>query len=314
MTMTARPAYNIPAGLACGAAAGAAWGLVFVAPLLLGSFTPFALSIARYLAYGIIALILIAPRWPRLKNRVTRADWIALLLLSMTGNIIYYVFVAAAVQLGGIQIASFVVGLLPIAVTLVGSREAGALSLRRLGPPLLLIGIGLVLINQDLFTHGAGAQDGLKTLAGIACAVVALASWTHYAVANARYLRRVPHLSNQDWSLLTGLATGAIALVLSPLILIGNLHHDLDAWLWFALVNAVLAIAASVVGNGLWNAASRFLPLTLSGQMIIFETLFALAYGFMLEQRLPRLLEVLAIVALVAGVAWSARRHGASPH
>jgi drug/metabolite transporter (DMT)-like permease len=77
----------------------------------------------------------------------------------------------------------------------------------------------------------------------------------------------------------------------------------------FWIGNAVIAIGASVIANGLWNAASRLLPLTLSGQMIIFETLFALLYGFLFEQRFPRPLEMLAIAALIIGVTWSARLH-----
>jgi len=59
----------------------------------------------------------------------------------------------------------------------------------------------------------------------------------------------------------------------------------------------------------LWNAASRYLPLSLSGQLIVFETLFALLYGFLHEGRWPRGLEAAAIVLMLAGVLWSVRLH-----
>jgi len=49
--------------------------------------------------------------------------------------------------------------------------------------------------------------------------------------------------------------------------------------------------------------------MTLAGQMIVFETLFALVYGFLWERRGPTGLEVLAIVSLIAGVIWCARVH-----
>jgi drug/metabolite transporter (DMT)-like permease len=75
------------------------------------------------------------------------------------------------------------------------------------------------------------------------------------------------------------------------------------------MLNLGLAIGASWLGNGLWNAASKRLPLTLSGQMIVFETLFALLYAFIYDQRLPRPLELAAILLLVAGVCWSVRQH-----
>jgi drug/metabolite transporter (DMT)-like permease len=63
-----------------------------------------------------------------------------------------------------------------------------------------------------------------------------------------------------------------------------------------------LAVVASIVGTALWNTMSRLLPLTLVGQMILFETLFALLYGFLWEARLPTLLEITALVAVVLSV------------
>ncbi|MGF6411404.1 drug/metabolite transporter (DMT)-like permease [Paraburkholderia sp. MM5482-R2] len=81
------------------------------------------------------------------------------------------------------------------------------------------------------------------------------------------------------------------------------------SWHTFWLLNLALAIGASWLGNGLWNAAAKRLPLTLSGQMIVFETLFALLYAFIYDERLPRPLELAAILLLVAGVWWSVRRH-----
>jgi drug/metabolite transporter (DMT)-like permease len=47
---------------------------------------------------------------------------------------------------------------------------------------------------------------------------------------------------------------------------------------------------------------SKLLPLTLLGQMILFETLFALIYGFLWEQRLPTTLECVAFTLVVLSV------------
>ena len=71
----------------------------------------------------------------------------------------------------------------------------------------------------------------------------------------------------------------------------------------------VLAIGASWLGNGLWNAAAKRLPLTLSGQMIVFETLFALLYGFAWERRGPTVLEIAATALLAASLATCAAAH-----
>ncbi len=63
-----------------------------------------------------------------------------------------------------------------------------------------------------------------------------------------------------------------------------------------------MAVLALIVGNAFWNKMSRSLPLTLVGQMILFETLFALIYGFLWERRLPTPLESAAFVLVILSV------------
>ncbi|HEU4550359.1 MAG TPA: hypothetical protein VFS01_11730 [Rhizomicrobium sp.] len=48
-----------------------------------------------------------------------------------------------------------------------------------------------------------------------------------------------------------------------------------------------VALGASVIGNAFWNYASRVLPLTMTAQLVLFETLFALLYSFILAERWP---------------------------
>jgi drug/metabolite transporter (DMT)-like permease len=87
--------------------------------------------------------------------------------------------------------------------------------------------------------------------------------------------------------------------------------HSASAWTSFLAVCAGVGLLASVVGNAFWNRMSRLLPLTMVGQMILFETLFALLYGFLWEKRLPTSLEVCAVLFLIAGVlsCLTAHRH-----
>jgi drug/metabolite transporter (DMT)-like permease len=112
------------------------------------------------------------------------------------------------------------------------------------------------------------------------------------------------------WGVVTGALGTALWLVIAVMSS-GGLQGPLgdERWHTFWMLNLGLAVGASWLGNGLWNAASKRLPLTLSGQMIVFETLFALLYAFIYDQRLPRPLETAAILLLVAGVCWSVRQH-----
>lgn len=297
-------------GIACGAAAGALWGLVFLAPQVAGDFGALQLAAGRYLVYGAVAVLLLAPRWHAATAAIGRAEWWALVRLSLLGNIVYYVLLALAVRWAGGAAASLIIGLLPVAVTLVGTREAGALRLRALAGPLALCVAGVGLVGAEALAMGGDAADRTRRMAGLLCAFAAMASWAAYSVVNSRWLARRPDISAHDWSLLTGVVTGACAVVLAvPAFAPTSGSHGSSDWLRFWAVAATVAVLASVVGNGLWNRASRLLPLTLTGQMIVFETLFALLYGFAWEQRWPSVREALAIVCLIGGVWWCARAH-----
>jgi drug/metabolite transporter (DMT)-like permease len=298
---------NTLLGIAAGVVAGAFWGLVFLAPRLAADFPPLQLSAGRYLAYGLVAVVLVAPSWRRLKGALGWREWRALAWLSFIGNILYYVLLAQAVQAGGVAMTAFVIGLLPLAVTFVGSRERQSPSLRALLPSLACSAAGLVCISWQSL-----AAAGLGSLTGLLCAGGALLSWTAYAVTNSRWLARLDHVSAQDWSLLTGVVTGLEAVVLAVPAFYGDtlVHAGVD-WARFAGLVGAMALFCSVLGNGLWNIASRALPLALTGQMIVFETIFASLYGYLWEGRWPTPLEGLALSLLVAGVVMCTRAHRA---
>lgn len=289
-------------GMACGAGAGALWGLVFLVPELARDFGPLHLAAGRYIAYGLIATALLLPRWSSALAHLRPADWITLTWLGLLGNTLYYVLLANAVQLGGIAMTSLVIGFIPVLVTAVGSRAAASPPLAGLAPSLLLAAAAATCIGWQALA-GTGTAATIPQLAGLLCAVGALVSWATFAVANSRCLARLDRVSAQDWSLLLGIATGAQAMLLVPAAMFLEPEgHDAVAWTRFLMLSGGIALLSSVFGNALWNRMSRLLPLTLAGQMILFETLFALFYAFLWERRLPEPLEVLAMIFVVASV------------
>jgi drug/metabolite transporter (DMT)-like permease len=68
-----------------------------------------------------------------------------------------------------------------------------------------------------------------------------------------------------------------------------------------------IGLLSSWVGTLCWNEASQRLPATLAGQLIVFETLSALAYAFFLRGHLPPPGTLAGIALLVAGVVWAVR-------
>ncbi|WP_282268991.1 DMT family transporter [Stenotrophomonas sp. PS02298] len=299
-------------GIANGVASGALWGLVFLAPAVLSDFSPLQLAAARYLVYGLIAIVLLVPRWPALRARIGKVEWTALTWLSLLGNLIYFVLLSLCVQWSwsGGAAAALIVGMVPVLVAVVGAREPGAVPLIRLAPALVLCVAGVVLMGVEAMgsTHVQGNPG--QRLIGLLCGVGALLSWTAYSVGNTRWLAKVPDVSGHDWSLLTGVATGGLALLLAPLAFVdGGAGHTGREWAGFWAMAAAVAVFASILGNACWNRASRALPLTLGGQMIVFETLFGLLYGFLWQQRWPVAIEIVAALCLLVGVVWSAAAH-----
>ncbi|SFU51446.1 DMT family transporter [Pseudoduganella namucuonensis] len=305
-------------GVLCGLLAGAMWGMVFIVPELLSAFSPVEMAVGRYVAYGAIAFGLMLPRLRGLVARLDRADHHALVRHALAGNIVYYMLLAMGVKLAGVAPTSLIIGVLPISVTLMGRKDHGAVPLRRLALPLLVVAAGIACINIDVFSHArAAGGDPWRTLLGVLCATGALFCWSWYTLDNARYLKRNPHFTSAEWSALYGLSSGLIALMVG-LAALAVWHGEVTGaagaasgrdWTVFWITNALLALGASVIGNHLWNVASRRVPVTLSGQLILFETLFALLYGFIYKQQWPRPLETAAIVLLTAGVMWSVRVH-----
>ncbi|MGL6112602.1 MAG: DMT family transporter, partial [Rubrivivax sp.] len=300
-------------------AAGLMWGLVFIAPLLLPEYPAALQSFGRYLAFGLIALPLAWLDRVRLRA-LTRSDWVEALKLAMVGNIVYYLFLAGAIQRAGAPLPTMIIGTLPVVIAISSNlRDAprdGKLPWLRLLPSLALIGAGIALVNHVEIGHlrsDASADVGRYAL-GALLAVGAVACWTWYPLRNADWLRAHTDRPAGTWATAQGIAT-------LPLALLGFLGW----WAWdaasgdvfpmpfgprageFLTLMFALGLLASWLGTLCWNEASQRLPTTLVGQLIVFETLAALAYAFMLRGRMPESQTLAGITLLVAGVLWALR-------
>ena len=120
-------------------AAGLMWGLVFVGPLLLPEYPATLQSFGRYLAFGLIALPLAWFDRDKLRQ-LARADWLEALKLALVGNIVYYLFLASAIQRAGGPLPTMIIGTLPVVIAITsklrraapGARVEAPLQWRRL--------------------------------------------------------------------------------------------------------------------------------------------------------------------------------------
>ena len=305
-------------------AAGLMWGLVFVVPLLLPQYPAALLSFGRYLAFGLIALPLAWLGRQRMRQ-LTRADWLEATKLALVGNLLYYLCLSAAIQRAGAPLPTMIIGTLPVVIALVSNRRDaardGSLPWAQLLPSLLLIAAGIGLVNHVELQHlRVQPQADLSRYAlGALLAVGAVVCWTWYPLRNADWLRAHPDRSPGTWATAQGIAT-------LPLALVGYAGF----WAWTALAGSgsptavampfgptperfialmlALGLLASWLGTLCWNEASQRLPTTLVGQLIVFETLAALTYAFMLRGKAPEALTMAGIGLLVAGVLLALRR------
>lgn len=302
--------------------AGMMWGLVFVSPLLLPDYPPALQSVGRYLAFGLIALPLAWLDRRRL-SQLSRTDWQEALKLAAVGNLLYYLCLSSAIQRAGGPLPTMIIGTLPVLIAIIAnrrnSRRDGRLPWRKLTPSLLLIAAGIGCVNQvelGALMRNSHA-DMTRYASGALFAIAALACWTWYPLRNADWLRDHPGRSPSTWATAQGIAT-------LPLALVGY------STLWFATRFGVIApssfpmpfgprpdvfvglmvaigLLASWLGTLCWNEASQRLPTALVGQLIVFETLAALTYAFLLRGAWPQPATLLGIGLLVAGVLWAVR-------
>jgi drug/metabolite transporter (DMT)-like permease len=300
-------------------AAGLLWGLVFVMPLMLPEYPPALLSSARYLAFGLIAIPLAVVDRARLRE-LSRADWIEALKLALVGNLLYYLFLAAAIQRSGGPLPTVIIGTLPVVIAvssnLRDARRDGRISWPRLVPSLALIAAGILLVNHAELQHlrSKPSVDLGRYALGAVLAVGAVACWTWYPLRNADWLRAHPERSPRVWATAQGVATLPLAAAGLAAVWAGSslraTPFDMplgpQPQLFVALMLS-LGLLASWLGGLCWNEASQRLPTTLAGQLIVFETAAALAYAFVLRGAAPPAATVCGIALLAAGVLWALR-------
>ncbi|MCU6434170.1 DMT family transporter [Undibacterium sp. Jales W-56] len=324
-------------GVLAALGAGLLWGLVFITPLILPDYPGVILSFGRYVAFGVIALI---PAWFDRQRiaQLRRQDWLAAGKLALVGNLIYYSALASAIQLADAPLPTMLIGTLPVVIAICSNWSplypGDSIAWNKLALPLLIILAGLLLVNASEMAHftkdnSSGQRSIAEYVKGGLIALVAVAAWTWYPIMNSRYMKVYTHISSSTWATAQGLAT-------LPLALIGYLGYGLFAQLKrgsadagsvvafhfplgstplkFIVAMAVLGLLASWLGTLLWNLASQKLPTSLAGQLIVFETLSALLYAFILRGSLPAPQILIGVVLLCAGVTLAVRAFQPVPH
>ncbi|HEY8356949.1 MAG TPA: DMT family transporter [Ramlibacter sp.] len=292
-------------GVLAGLLAGALWGLVFVAPRMVEGFSGVDLAAGRFLAYGLVALAVVGFSGRRLPDARQALAAAGLSLLGFTG---YYLLLVFAIRDAGSEVPTLVIGTIPLWIMLLG--KPGHLRWRALAPALLLTACGLALMMAVPAVGGSGEAPPPHYWRGVLLATCSLACWTAFALLNSAWLKRHPEVNATDWANWLGLATGAGALLLWAVAGSGvaSLRAQPQAGLFLVLCVAT-GFGSAWLATILWNVASQRLPASLCGQLIVSETLFALAYSFAWDRSWPGPVQLAAVAMFSLGILVAIKVH-----
>lgn len=282
-------------GILAGILTGMLWGLVFTVPQALPEFSPLELSLGRYFFFGLASSLTLRRTWAHFRG-FPPADRLQVFLLSASGFWLYTILLFWAVNEAGGVLAPLVIGLLPITIPLAAKRS-WRLD-RMFAGGLLLIFLGLLVLQAGPLLQGsAPALSWRSMIPLLACLVM----WTWFGIRNTQFVQKHPE-AKVSLTNLMGLSSFLI------LAVIGLIAMDLprlaghERFLPFVMWSAVIGCGSSWAANLLWNICSKNCPATISGPLVVAETVFALLYTFIFQGRLPTLAESAAITLFGAGV------------
>lgn len=289
--------------------ANSLWALAFIAPVLADETPPAEIAIGRFLVFGLISLATL--RW-RVVRRLPRRLLVQAFLFALIGNVLYYATLAAGIRIAGAPTAILIIGMLPITIPLAGQIGRGWQPLRLIAWPLGVFTVGVVTFNlarSDLLEAGLHAIPLLGLVLLLAC----LGMWTWYGVGNSRVMRDNPALEATDWLAVIGLGALAAVVVAAPCFWAAGLVRapwtlTTEAQTELLASSVVLGLGGTWLGGVLLNWASKLLPVTLLGQLIVFEAMFGLAYVFVISGAPPSVQEFAGMALALGGIWWSIRR------
>jgi drug/metabolite transporter (DMT)-like permease len=297
--------------------AGMLWGLVFVSPLFIPEYPGMLQSCGRYLAFGLISIPL---AWLNRKALALLkiSDWVEALKLAMIGNLLYYLLLATAIQYTGAPLPTLIIGMLPIVIPvfshLMDTEKNHFIPWRKLIFSLIFILIGIFCVNHSELSELTmrTTSDISHYILGAFLAFGALICWTWYPIRNAQWLQNHKECGSHTWATAQGLASLPLSCIGYTCFLAFSTHNDYSFSsplgpkpLIFITLMLSIGFFASWLGTLFWNKASQRVPTVIMGQLIIFETLSALLYAYLLRWQWPEPLTRFGIFSMVTGIVYA---------
>lgn len=291
-------------GLFFSLAACMIWGLIFPIPMLLEGFNAVEVTLGRFLFLGILSFFLLIFKWKFLTKIL---NWHIIKYVLYLGflNIFYFVSVVSSLRYCHPAIVALILGTSPIALGLFGNVRNKEAELKKLLILFIITGLGLLLINLPALEEVRLAGSLFIYMFGLLAGCSALLIWCLFAITNARFLRTESQISASNWASLIGIGTltWVILITLGASFFVdGSKYFSLNkASIQFYCGCAVLGFLCSWLGSYLWNKASTLLPISMAGQMLIFETLFGIVFIYLIKQQMPSNIEIIGMITMLIG-------------
>ncbi|MBS0649164.1 MAG: DMT family transporter [Verrucomicrobia bacterium] len=290
-------------GILCIIAACFCWGLIFVIPLFLSSFSPVEIALGRYLFFGLTSLILLLGHRRHLFQKAYLGAWLNSIWFAFLSTLLSYTSIVFCIRYANSAVAALIFGMSPITIALTGNLFKKEFSFRSFIIPCLVMALGIMFTNIHAFQLDA-TNVSLYCI-GFFCGLLGLASWTWYTIANFHYLKRRP-MPTHDWIVMLGVSTLLLVFLSAGIYAcLNSMNHYLH---WspelesFLLGSFILGTVSTWAAFYFWNRGNLRLPISLAGQLTVFEMIFGLLFVYLAEERWPTSLEVTGMVLMLIGV------------
>ncbi len=288
------------------------WGMIYVIPTFLVGYNAIEITFMRYVFYGGISSFLLLVNAKKIFKKYSLRLWMVAFLLALIGHVLYYLLTVIALRLASPPVTVLIAGLIPLVIAFYGNWEMKECHFSSLIIPSIAVLIGLVLVNFSEISGLFEIETPEEYFFGLFCAFLALLFWSWYAVKNGLVLKSRTSIDHSDWATIMGVGTLFWILIFFGVIAIGW-HEKID---WHKYITPSKSLGLFLIGTFFlgtlcswggvffWNRASAYLPLSVAGPMIIFETLFGLSFVYLVQQKVPSLLELIGAVSMLLGIAY----------
>ena len=278
------------------------WALVFVLPRYALSFTPIEIALGRFFFFGLSSLVILC--WKRRELLTSSHLWRKSILYGLLSTIVCYGASVLAIRYAGAPTAALLFGMSPLTISFYGNWKNKEYPFKILILPAFFLLCGAILLHQEAILS---LHIDTSHLIGIGAALLSLGILTWFAVANFCLLQKETSISSFDWTLLLGISSFGWTLLSYGLLTCftprfwESYTFTSSAFFSFLIISLILGVISSWASMFFWNYGTKRVPVTLSGQLTVFEMLFAFGFLFLLEQRLPLLSEAVAICFVLLG-------------